>query len=139
MKRSAEYHLVMAALSEHDEQAAVVDYLQIKYPDVLFWANSNGAHLAGGARQRSAQMNKLKAEGFLPGVSDMTIFEPRGGWSAMFLEMKKSDGGSGASDNQLWFLREVEKRGAFGVVCNGSANAIEVIDDYLSGRTVRDV
>ena len=121
--------------SEHDEQAAVVHYLQIKYPDALFWATPNGAGLSGGGRS----MNKLKAEGFLPGVSDLIIFEPRGGWSAMFLEMKKSDGGSGASDNQLWFLREVEKRGAFGVVCNGSANAIEVIDDYLSGRTVRDV
>jgi hypothetical protein len=123
--------------SEHDEQAAVVYYLQVKYPDVLFWANSNGAYLAGGTRQRCAQMNKLKAEGFLPGVSDMTIFEPRGGYSSMFLEMKRADGGSGASENQLWFIREVEKRGAFGIVCDGADEAIEILENYLGGQIIR--
>ena len=46
-------------------------------------------------------MNKLKAEGFLPGVSDLIIFEPRGGYSCLFLEMKKADGGNGASSISL--------------------------------------
>ncbi len=124
-------------MSEHDEQVAVVRYIQARYPDVLFWANPNGAHLAGSTRQRAAQMNKLKAEGLLPGVSDLTIFEPRGGYSALFLEMKRSDGGSGASENQLWFLREVERRGAFGAIANGYEEAREIIDDYLAGRITK--
>ncbi len=116
--------------SEHDEQAAVVHYLQIKYPDALFWATPNGAGLSGGGRS----MNKLKAEGFLPGVSDLIIFEPRGGYSALFVEMKKANGGNGASDNQLWFIREVEARGALGVVSNGADEAIAFIDEYLGGK-----
>lgn len=125
--------------SEHEEQSAVVEYLQTCYPDTLFWANINGAHLAGNIGRRSAQINKLKGEGLLPGVSDLIIFEPRGNYSALFIEMKRTNGGSGASDNQLWFIREVEKRGAIGFVCNGADEAIPVIDDYLNGRTVRDV
>jgi hypothetical protein len=77
--------------------------------------------------------------GLLPGVSDLILFEPRGGYAAMFLEMKRADGGSGASENQLWFIRQVEKRGAFGIVCNGYDEAQVVIDDYLNGRMIKQV
>lgn len=124
-------------MTEHDEQVLVVSYLFSHYPKVLFWSNPNGAHLAGSIRQRAAQMNKLKAEGLLPGVSDLTIFEPRGGYTAMFLEMKRLDGGNGASDNQSHFIREVEKRGAFGVVANGYDEAKILLDDYLSGKIIK--
>jgi hypothetical protein len=123
---------------EHSEQVAVVAYLQMSYPDVLFWSTPNGA-MRGGGRAGAIRMNALKAEGLLPGVSDLILFELRGGYSAMFIEMKRADGGSGASENQLWFLREVEKRGAFGIVCNGYDEAQPVIDDYLAGRIVKQV
>lgn len=123
-------------MSEHDEQSAVVGWLSIHHPDVLFWATPNGAHLAGSAGRRAASMNKLKAEGFLPGVSDLIIFEKRGQYSAMFLEMKRTDGGV-ASENQLWFLREVEKRGAYGVVANGYEEAVDFLTWYLSGAEAK--
>lgn len=125
-------------MNEHDEQVAVVNYLQLAYPNVMFWSNPNGAHLAGSLKARASQMNKLKAEGFLPGVSDLTIFEPRGGYSALFIEMKRLGGGNGASDNQLWFIREVEKRGAIGFVANGFEEAKQILDDYLNGKTIKD-
>jgi hypothetical protein len=117
---------------EHDEQVAVVHYLETQYPKVLFWSTPNGSHLSGNIRQRSAQMNKLKAEGFLPGVADLIIFEQRGGYTALFIEMKRADGGSGASDNQLDFLREVKKRGALGEVANGFQEAADIIDRYFA-------
>ena len=120
----------VAQPTEHAEQVSVCGYLDRVYPDVLYWATPNGASLSG----RGRAMNKLKGEGFLPGVSDLIIFEPRGGYSCMFLEMKRVGGGSGASENQQWFLREVEKRGAFGVVCNGFLEARQVLDDYLTGN-----
>lgn len=119
------------ANSEHEEQCAVVDYLHRVYPNVLFFSVPNGAQLAGNTiGQRAARMNKLKAEGFLPGVSDLIIFEPRGQYSALFLEMKRENGGE-VSENQMWFLREVERRGGFGIVVHGFEEAQEVIDNYL--------
>lgn len=127
---AAAAYVKRAAPTEHAEQVAVCNYLSVKYPDVLFWATPNGASLSG----RGRAMNKLKGEGFLPGVSDLIIFEPRGGYSCAFVEMKKADGGSGASENQQWFIREVEKRGAFGIVCNGFDEARTVLDDYLIGK-----
>lgn len=118
---------------EHKAQTAVVDYLQMKYPDVLFWSTPNGAHLAGNVAQRAAKMNRLKAEGFLPGVSDLIIFEKRGQYSAMFLEMKREKGGT-VSENQQWFLAEVEKRGGFGAVAHGVEEAIDLIESYLEAK-----
>ena len=123
--------------AEDLEQAAVCEYLDTVYPQVLYWSTPNGAHLAGGARQRAAGMNKLKATGLLPGVSDLIIFEPMGGYTCMFLEMKRAVGGV-LSDNQSWFLAEVEKRGAYGVVAHGFEEAKGFLDEYLSGVVKRE-
>lgn len=116
---------------EQNEQAAVCQYLQTVYPDVLFFSVPNGAHLAGNKGQRVAQINKLKRTGLLPGVSDLVIFEPRGPYSAMFLEMKRDKGGK-VSENQEWFLAQVEARKGFGAVANGFDEAREIIDAYLN-------
>lgn len=124
--------------NEHAEQVAVVEWLHITQPNVLFWATPNGVFLAGGPKRRAAAMNKLKGEGFLPGVSDLIIFEPRGGYSCLFLEMKRIKGGV-VSENQQWFLREIEQRGAIGFVAEGADEAIEILTDYLGGKYVRQI
>jgi len=125
-------------MSEHDEQVLVVDYLHKAYPNVLFFSVPNGATLSSGDRRLAAiRMNMLKKEGLLPGVSDIIIFEPRGGYSAMALEMKDVSGGNGASDNQLHFIREFEQRGGFGVIADGFDDAKQRLDDYLQGRIVK--
>lgn len=119
--------------TEHDEQCAVVSWLQIAHPEVLFWATPNGAHLSGGIGQRSAAMNKLKAEGFLAGVADLIIFEPRGVYSCLFVEMKRQRGGV-VHENQSWFLAQVEQRGALGTVAEGADEAINFITKYLDSK-----
>lgn len=132
--RAADHNNVMAAISEHDEQVVVVEYLYRQYPKALFWATPNGARLSGGPSKRARQMNALKAEGFLPGVADLIIFEPRGGFSCMMLEMKRSHGGV-VSDNQFDFLAQAEARGAFTAVCHGASEAIQLIDEYMNYET----
>ena len=121
--------------TEHAEQVAVVEYLHRFYPDALFWSTPNGAHFFGGPKQRFGMVNKVKREGMLPGVSDLIVFEPRGGYSALFLEMKRERGGE-LHENQMWFLREVEKRGGFGAVAQGFDEARQIVDDYLTGKIV---
>ena len=123
-------------MSEHDAQVAVVDYIHFAYPDVLFWSTPNGARLSSGKDRRLAAIrwNVLLAEGALPGVSDLIIFEPRGGYSAMFLEMKREDGGDGGSDKQAKFLLKIEERGGYGVIADGFEDAKKWVDDYLTGK-----
>ena len=131
ISRAAEHHAVMTSISEHDEQVAVVEYIYRRYPTALFWATPNGARLSGSASKRARQMNALKAEGLLPGVADLIIFEPRGGFSCMMLEMKRKRGGV-VSDNQFDFLAQAEARGAFTAVANGAEEAIALIDEYMA-------
>ena len=121
-------------MSEHDEQKALCDWLNIAHPEVMYWANPNGAFLHGNTGQRVGQVNKLKSEGMLPGVSDLTIAEPRGGWHACFVEMKTTTGT--VSENQQWFLAEVEKRGYYTIVGYGWEDASNKLQDYLTGKCV---
>jgi len=116
-------------MSEHLEQRAVCDYLNAQYPNVLYHSCPNGGYLHGNQGQRIGQVNKLKAEGMLPGVADLFIAEPRAQWHGFYLEMKAR--GGTLSDNQKWFLAQVERRGYFTGVAYGFDEAQALIDVYL--------
>lgn len=119
-------------MAEHDEQAALVDYIFMQYPDLLFFSVPNGANLAGSPAARARQMNKLKGEGLLPGTPDLVLVAAHGGYTIMFLEMKDVDGGNGLSDNQAHFLAHAEKAGAYTAVANGFDEAKALVDAYLA-------
>jgi hypothetical protein len=116
--------------TEHAEQAAVCLWLQYAHPDVLFWATPNGASLGGKQNQRYGQVNKLKAEGMLPGVADIIIAESCGGYHACGLEMKSLTGK--LSENQEWFLAQLRERGWYTIVAHGADEAIAELAKYLS-------
>jgi hypothetical protein len=120
--------------TEHAEQAAVCQWLDAAHPDVLYWATPNGANLSGTKNQRYGQINKLKAEGLLPGVSDLIIAESRGGYHACALEMKSLTGK--VSENQEWFMARLEKVGWYTIVAHGADEAIALLTEYLSWTEV---
>lgn len=122
-------------MSEHDEQVAFCAWLDRMYPDILYHANINGAHLAGDARARAMQVNKLKSEGYTPGVPDVFIAEARGGYHGCYVEMKTLTGK--LSENQEWFLAEAEKRGYYTIVGFGFEFARDMTDDYLCGKAIK--
>ena len=75
-------------MSEHDQQAALVQWFKLKYPkyaDCII-AIPNGSWLNG--KGRFALMNKLKKEGLKPGASDLFIAVPKGDKHGMWLEVK---------------------------------------------------
>ena len=77
-------------MSEHDQQAALVKWFNLQYPKLkgCLFAIPNGTHLAGDRAQRGRKMNKLKAEGFKVGVSDLFLCVASNGYHGLFLEMK---------------------------------------------------
>lgn len=115
--------------SEHQAQAMLVNFLETNHPDVLFFAIPNGAPLAGGARTS----RRLKAEGCLPGVSDLFLAEKRGNYAGAFLEMKTETGR--LTDGQTWFLAQAESKGYYTMVCHGFDEARAMVEDYLSWPT----
>jgi len=134
--------------SEHNEQATLFDYLLLKlreHPEIhpLFFAVANGSHLAGNATQRARQMNKLKKEGFTPGVADTTFLSGRGGYMGMVLEMKtaerRSEKDGGLSDSQLEFLRAAKIEGYMSTVAYGAEDAISIVSSYLAMNKTQDM
>lgn len=126
----------LAQPSEHDEQAAVVSWARLQsgaYPELAFlFAIPNGAalpHKTVGGQRVSLQALKLKAEGMLPGVSDLFLPAARGGYHGLFLEMKAGDNKPTlAQDN---FLQAMMKAGYLVDVCWSAGDAIAVITAYL--------
>lgn len=116
---------------EYIAQVKVVRHLRAR--GIGVFSVPNGAMLGG---NKYGQLNKLKAEGLLPGAPDLVclrlaIFAGKGKWDpAVFkpvvIEMKRPD--EKLSDNQKEVLREMTHEGWHVIIGYGSADAIGQID-----------
>lgn len=111
----------MSVLSEHHEQALVIQFMRRNYPEVLIFAIPNGG-------QRSAATGaRLKAEGVVPGVPD--LFIPAWG---LFIEMKTLTGK--VSPEQKAMLEYLQSVGYDAIVCKGANAAIAHITEMRHER-----
>ena len=120
--------------SEHLEQKAFVQWFCAQYPKYrgCLFAIPNGSHLAGTPAVRAMKMNKLKAEGFKNGVSDLFLAVPMGGKSGMFLEMKaQKKTESSVSKEQKEHLELMELMGYAAEWAAGSDEAIRITKEYM--------
>ena len=108
---------------EYELQKAICRYLDIKYNKVFY----NGS--AGGVWTTWSQGKKMVATGYKSGFPDIFIYEPRGEYSGLAIELKVK--GNYASPKQKEVLQLLNNAGYLAKVCTGFDNAIEVIDDYL--------
>lgn len=106
--------------SETQEAIALASHMKMKYPDILY------THIAN-----EQQQSKVK-EGLLPGVSDYMIFEIRGGYHGMALELKRRDGTNHLSDDQKKFFENMRARNYYCAVAYGWKEALKEIDKYLN-------
>jgi hypothetical protein len=111
--------------SEHDEQAAVVQWFDLQYPKYagLLFAVPN----AGKRGYKTA--NRLKAEGLRAGVSDLMLPVARWGYHGVFIEMKT--GTRKMSDAQSEFIDRVIEQGYLAACCHGADIAIDLIKRYM--------
>lgn len=109
---------------EEKEQKQFIKFLDFAHPTVLYCAS------AGGMRTSPSQANKMKATGYKAGFPDVAIYEPRGTYKGLFIEMKRVKGGV-VSDEQKWWKDQLEKRGYKSEVCKGAVEAIELLENYL--------
>ena len=113
----------IVAISEHNEQVAVVKWFRLCYPKYIIFAIPNG-----GARHIVTAV-KLKAEGVLAGVPDLFLMAAKGEWHGMFIEMKAKSGS--VSDKQKEFMEAANAMNYKTVVCYGFDEAKEAITNYL--------
>lgn len=110
---------------EHRIQCACVNWFRLQYPK---HASALFAVPNGGRRDRVSGA-KLKAEGVLPGVSDLILLVSRDWCHGLLIEMKTPKGKQ--SPAQRDWQREMESRGYRYIVCHSFDEFREAIDDYL--------
>ena len=111
--------------SEANQQEIVIKYLRLAYPDALYCAS------AGGMRTSYLQAIKMKRTGYVKGFPDLFIYEPRGSFNGLAIEMKKEKGGVASPEQKRW-QEQLRNRGYSSYICKGSEEAIKVIDEYFN-------
>ena len=112
--------------SEENIQISIVDYLKLQYPNVLFTATMGGQF-----QRHYSQRLKAKRTGYLKGVSDLLIFEPRGSYCGLFIELKR-DKKCYPTAEQKQFILKASDRGYYATCAKGFEQCKELIDKYLN-------
>jgi len=123
-------------MSEKTLHKAVCEYIRYQYPGVLF--NSD---LAGSMKLTIGQAVAMKALRSNRGFPDLAIYEPKGKYHGLFIELKK-DGEkiykkdyTPVSDHvkeQLDCLIQLRRRGYATSFCIGFDATKKIIDDYMN-------
>ena len=111
--------------SEEQEQIAVADYLRLR--GVVF------NHSPNEGKREPQYIVKLKRLGMRVGFPDIFIYEARGKYHGLAIELKRQKGGK-ISKPQLQCLCELKQRGYYATVCRGFQEAKIIIDKYLKGE-----
>jgi len=111
---------------EHKHQCAFVRYIRLRYKDVLF-----SASVAGSVQMSVQQWRRATEAGYTKGFPDIVVYEPRGSFHGMAIEMKRK--GGRVQPEQEKVLDMMRQRGYDAVVCYGADEAIEAFDEYMKG------
>lgn len=112
-------------------QKACVQWFRLQHSrkKKLLFAIPNGAALKGDAKQRAIQMNRLKAEGLVPGAADLFLSIPSGDLAGLYIETKTEKGDQ--SELQKDFEIEVVAVGYGYVLARSLDQFINIITNYL--------
>ena len=115
---------------EAQEQAALFRWMRlnaVKYPELeLAYAIPNGG------TRNPIEARHLKEQGVKPGVPDICLPVPNLKYTALYIELKRRNGGK-VSDAQRGWIAALNRVGCRAVVCHGWEEAREEIERYLGG------
>lgn len=111
---------------EHRLQCACVRWFRLAYPHL----HHNLFAVPNGGYRTPATAAKIKAEGALPGVSDLILLTARGGYHGLLIEMKTDKGRQ--SEAQREWQRLIEADGYKYVVVRSIEEFIKVVEAYLN-------
>lgn len=111
---------------EHRLQCACVRWFRLAYTQ----HHHNLFAVPNGGYRTPATAAKIKAEGALPGVSDLILLIARGGYHGLLIEMKTDKGRQ--SEAQREWQRLIEADGYKYVVVRSIEEFIKVVNDYLN-------
>ena len=111
---------------EHRLQCACVRWFRLAYPQ----HHHNLFAVPNGGYRTPSTAAKIKAEGALPGVSDLILLIARGGYHGLLIELKTDKGRQ--SEAQREWQRLIEADGYKYVVVRSIEEFIKVVEAYLN-------
>lgn len=117
-----------AAPTEAQEQEALfqwASYNQRKYPELELMF-----HIPNEGKRTGLNGWYLKRQGMKAGVPDICLPVPAHGRCALYIEMKRRDGGR-LSDAQHGWIQALNRAGNLAIVCHGWEEARDAIMNYL--------
>lgn len=126
MLRATEYQH-QKALFEWSRQAQV----RHRWPELALLY-----HIKNETTEGAKQVAIDRAGGVKKGVPDLFLPVGRSGYHGLYIEMKRT--GGRMSDEQGWWIVQLQKQGYCCHVCYGWQQAADVLEDYLDGKEVRN-
>jgi len=121
-------------MTEAQVHTNICDYLRLQYPKAIFNSDLSGIKLTIG---QAVKVKKLRSSRAFP---DLMIFEPRGTYLGMFLELKR-DGEKLSKKNGDWktehleeqskMIQDIVARGYYANFAIGFDSAKDQIDRYM--------
>lgn len=124
-------------MSRQIEQTLQEQYTFYLYSRVVLFCAS-----AGGMRTNMRTAIRMKRAGYKKGHPDVVIYEPRGGWHGMTVELKVK---TYAGEEQKHWQDELLKRGYYAIIVPGKFDfwearkfLVDETDKYLKGEIKRE-
>jgi len=118
--------------SEAQEQAAVISWWDTCYSRKMKIPASLLIHIPNEGKRSCVTGRRMKDIGLRSGTPDLVLAVRRGDCGALWIEMKRSKGGT-VSAPQKAMHEFLASGGHKAVVCHGAAEAMEAIKHYLAG------
>lgn len=113
---------------EDDFQMAVCNYLD---SISVLWC-----HVANERKTSKQAGFRLKKKGVKSGVPDCIIFEPRGDYFGLMIELKIKP--NKPTESQMKWLTELNIRGYYTCVCYTIDEVISIVTKYLNNEKTKD-
>lgn len=107
------------------------DYQSGKYPELALMY-----HVPNEGKRSRTTGGRMRAEGLKSGVPDICLPVPRGKYHGLYIEMKRTEGGTLSAQQTKW-LEALTRQGYCAAVCMGWEAAAEVIEKYLKQEDVK--
>ena len=111
--------------SEHKALIEWIEYRKKTTPDLDMYF-----HPANGGERTARAGALLKPLGVRPGVPDLFLMVPRGGYHGLAIELKRKGGGRVSPEQKDWIER-LNAQGYRATVCFGWNDARQTIEAYL--------
>lgn len=126
-------NVYMTVPTEGEEQATLFSWCAMNYgrfPELklLF-------HIPNGGKRSKSEAARFKSEGVKSGVPDLCLPVARGLYHGLYIEMKRTAGGV-VSDEQKFWIAQLQSQGYAATVCKGWKEAENVLEKYLGGKEI---